>query len=97
MNNLKLYLEVSLKLQLQSQEETLLFQAFDIERNRLFFASSANSIYTTQLSSFQVSSVLLVYATFDVVMRVSVAYCVWKLSSLGVWCAGYNILYLFSR
>ncbi|PRQ59079.1 putative transcription factor WD40-like family [Rosa chinensis] len=54
MNNLKLYSEVSLNLQLQSpQEELILFSAFDIEQSRLFFASSANNIYATHLSSLQ--------------------------------------------
>lgn len=55
MNNLKLYSEVSLNLQLQStaEEELILFSAFDIEQNRLFFASSANNIYATHLSSLQ--------------------------------------------
>ncbi|CAN1746995.1 Elongator complex protein 1 [Linum perenne] len=53
MNNLKLYSEISLNIELQSQDEKLLFSAFDIERNRLFFASSANFVYNTQLSSFQ--------------------------------------------
>ncbi|XP_010260096.1 PREDICTED: elongator complex protein 1 [Nelumbo nucifera] len=49
MKNLKLYSELTFDLQLQSTEEVLLFSAFDIERNRLFFASSANVIYTTQI------------------------------------------------
>lgn len=53
MNNLKLYSEVSLNLQLQSKEELILFSAFDIEQNRLFFASSSNNIYATHLSSIQ--------------------------------------------
>ncbi|KAM1470769.1 hypothetical protein ACFX1Q_041259 [Malus domestica] len=53
MNNLKLYSEVSLNLHLQSEEELILFSAFDIEQNRLFFASSANNIYATHLSSIQ--------------------------------------------
>ncbi|KDP44998.1 hypothetical protein JCGZ_01498 [Jatropha curcas] len=52
MKNLKLYSELTLNLELQSKQETLLFSAIDIERNRLFFASSANFIYTTQLSYF---------------------------------------------
>jgi elongator complex protein 1 len=54
MKNLKLYGEISQNLELQSPQEVLLFSAFDIERNRLFFASSANIIYTAHLSSFQV-------------------------------------------
>ncbi|KAF4351235.1 hypothetical protein G4B88_019337 [Cannabis sativa] len=54
MNNLKLYSEVSLCLELHSNEgEIITFSAFDVERNRLFFASSTNSIYATHLSSFQ--------------------------------------------
>lgn len=65
MNNLKLYSEVSVNLDLPSKEETLLFSAFDIERNRLFFATSANGIYTTRLSSFQVSSLLLRFSFSD--------------------------------
>lgn len=55
MNNLKLCAEVPLNLELQSKDEILLFSALDIEQNRLFFASSANNIYSAQLSSFQVS------------------------------------------
>lgn len=51
MNNLKLCWEFTSKLQLQSEDEALRFAAFDIERNRLFFASTANFIYTTQLPS----------------------------------------------
>ncbi|KAJ6429104.1 hypothetical protein OIU84_020695 [Salix udensis] len=53
MKNLKLYSEISQNLELQSQQEVLLFSAFDFERNRLFFASSNNFIYTADLSSFQ--------------------------------------------
>lgn len=53
MNNLKLSSEVSLKLELNlGEEETVHLSAFDIERSRLFFASSSNRIYTTHLSSF---------------------------------------------
>ncbi|XP_022938580.1 elongator complex protein 1 [Cucurbita moschata] len=52
MNNLKLYTESSLNLELQTDEEVVQFSAFDIERNRLFFLSSANFVYTTQLTSF---------------------------------------------
>ncbi|GMP22931.1 hypothetical protein CsSME_00000724 [Camellia sinensis var. sinensis] len=51
MNNLKLCWEFTSNLQLQSEDEALRFAAFDIERNRLIFASSANFIYTTQLPS----------------------------------------------
>ncbi|KAL6980499.1 Elongator complex protein 1 [Sarracenia purpurea var. burkii] len=53
MNNLKLSWELTSNLQLQSEDEALRFAAFDIERNRLFFASSANFIYTTNLPSSQ--------------------------------------------
>ncbi|GKU91909.1 hypothetical protein SLEP1_g5716 [Rubroshorea leprosula] len=53
MNNLKLYSEVTSNLVLQSEEEVILFSAYDIEGSRFFFASSANLIYTTHLSSFQ--------------------------------------------
>lgn len=53
MNNLKLYSDLSLNLELRSAEEVVSFSAFDIERNRLFFASSDNFIYTTQLPSSQ--------------------------------------------
>lgn len=51
MNNLKLSSELSLRLDLQSKDEVVLFCAFDIEGNRLFFASSSNLIYKTQLPS----------------------------------------------
>ncbi|OVA18310.1 IKI3 [Macleaya cordata] len=56
MKNLKLYSEITLELELQSKEEVLLLSAFDIERNRLFFASSANIIYTSPLPSSQKES-----------------------------------------
>ncbi|KAI9128356.1 hypothetical protein K1719_001349 [Acacia pycnantha] len=52
MNNLKLFSEVPLGLKLQSNSEALRFSAFDIERNRLFFVSSDNLVYTVHLSSF---------------------------------------------
>ncbi|KAJ7971299.1 Elongator complex protein 1 [Quillaja saponaria] len=52
MKNLKLYSELSLNLEFQSKNEVLQFSAFDIERNRLFFVSSHNFIYTSHLSSF---------------------------------------------
>ena len=58
MNNLKLSREITSSLQLQAEDEAIRFAAFDIERNRLFFASSANFIYTTQLPSSQVSPLL---------------------------------------
>lgn len=53
MNNLKLSWEVWSEVQLQKEkgEEFLRLSAVDIERNRLFFASSANVIYITQLPS----------------------------------------------
>ncbi|XP_058182511.1 elongator complex protein 1-like isoform X1 [Rhododendron vialii] len=54
MNNLKQSRELTWNLQLQSEdEEALGFAAFDMERNRLFFASSSNFIYTTHLPSSQ--------------------------------------------
>ncbi|XP_054786972.1 elongator complex protein 1 [Prosopis cineraria] len=52
MNNLKLFSEVPLVLQLKSHAEALQFSAFDIERNRLFFVSAGNFVYTVHLSSF---------------------------------------------
>lgn len=55
MENLKLCAEASLNVELQSEDEVLLFSAFDIERDQLFFVSSANFIYKMQLYSFQVS------------------------------------------
>ncbi|KAL3815146.1 hypothetical protein ACJIZ3_016414 [Penstemon smallii] len=53
MNNLKLSWEVrsQLELQLGNGEEFIRLSAIDMERNRLFFASSANFIYSTQLHS----------------------------------------------
>lgn len=51
MKNLKLSWEFSSSLELQSENEVLRFAAFDIEQNRLFFASSANFVYTIQLPS----------------------------------------------
>ncbi|CDP00058.1 unnamed protein product [Coffea canephora] len=51
MNNLKLSWELPSKLQLHSEDEVVQFAAFDIERNRIFFASSANFIYTTHIPS----------------------------------------------
>ncbi|CAD5166643.1 unnamed protein product [Musa acuminata subsp. malaccensis] len=49
MKNLKLSSQFSRDLELQFEGETLLLSAFDIERNRVFFASSANVVYTLQL------------------------------------------------
>ncbi|KAL2241664.1 elongator complex protein 1 isoform X1 [Sesamum indicum] len=56
MNNLKLSWEVWSEVQLQREngEEFLRFSAVDMERNRLFFASSANFVYATQLPSPQI-------------------------------------------
>ncbi|KAI0527653.1 hypothetical protein KFK09_003258 [Dendrobium nobile] len=51
MKNLKLSSFISFELGLQSEEETLLISAFDIEHNRLFFASSANILYFFELPS----------------------------------------------
>ncbi|KAG9445043.1 hypothetical protein H6P81_016383 [Aristolochia fimbriata] len=45
MKNLKLYSEFALNLELLSEEESPLLFAIDIERNRLFFASSAGVLY----------------------------------------------------
>ncbi|CAL0320659.1 unnamed protein product [Lupinus luteus] len=52
MNNLKLFSEVSLSLKFDSNTITIRFSAFDIERNRIFFLSSQNHIYSSPLSSF---------------------------------------------
>ncbi|KAH6803923.1 IKI3 family protein [Perilla frutescens var. frutescens] len=53
MKNLKLSWEVRSELQLRGDngDESLRLSAVDIERGRLFFASSANFIYTTQLAT----------------------------------------------
>ncbi|KAJ0979468.1 hypothetical protein J5N97_014942 [Dioscorea zingiberensis] len=53
MKNLCLSSVLSSEIKLQSEHEMLLLSAFDIENNRMFFASSANSIYTLQLPSSQ--------------------------------------------
>ncbi|XP_068634801.1 elongator complex protein 1 [Aristolochia californica] len=45
MKNLKLYSEFALNLELLSEEESPLLFAIDIERNRMFFASSAGVLY----------------------------------------------------
>lgn len=66
MNNLKLYWKASLGVELQSEDEVLLFSAVDVERNRLFFASSANFVYTTQLSSLQVSLFVIECRSHDI-------------------------------
>lgn len=72
MRNLKLSTEVSSNLELQSQNEIIQFAAFDIEKNRLFFASSANFIYTTHLPSihvcslFSLSTILLIFQFINV-------------------------------
>lgn len=75
MNNLKLCSEVPLNLELQSKDETLLFSASDIEQNRLFFASSANNIYSAPLSSFQVSSSSLLLVCFVIDKFISFILC----------------------
>ncbi|VFQ63791.1 unnamed protein product [Cuscuta campestris] len=49
MNNLKLWKSLSSKVRLQSEDEVLRLAAFDMERNRLFCASSTDILYTTQL------------------------------------------------
>lgn len=51
MKNLKILKEQFSKLQLQSEDEVISFAAFDVERNRLFLASSSNFIYTLCLPS----------------------------------------------
>ncbi|KAL9224698.1 hypothetical protein vseg_000710 [Gypsophila vaccaria] len=51
MKNLKVSSEISVKLELQFDGETLLFSAVDIERNRFFFASSSNFIYIAHFPS----------------------------------------------
>lgn len=56
MKNLKLSSQFSRDLELQFEGETLLLSAFDIERNRVFFASSANVVYTLQLPLSHVSN-----------------------------------------
>ncbi|XP_010453463.1 PREDICTED: elongator complex protein 1 isoform X1 [Camelina sativa] len=53
MKNLKLFSEVPQNIQFHSTEEVVQFAAYDIDQSRLFFASSANLVYTLQLSSFQ--------------------------------------------
>ncbi|GAB4836592.1 Elongator complex protein 1, variant 2 [Ancistrocladus abbreviatus] len=70
MKNLKLSTEISAKLELrfESEEELVLFSAIDIERNRLFFASSANLIYAAPLPSHQNAkscSGIVLSATFE--------------------------------
>lgn len=49
MKNLKLLSDLTFNLKLQLKDEHLLLSAIDIERNRVFFASSANSLYTLPL------------------------------------------------
>ncbi|CAM8967076.1 unnamed protein product [Rhodiola kirilowii] len=55
MKNLKLCSQQALTVNFQSSQhgESLLLSAFDIERNRLFFASSANFLYALQLHASQ--------------------------------------------
>ncbi|KAL3523789.1 hypothetical protein ACH5RR_016623 [Cinchona calisaya] len=50
MKNLKVSCDLLSKLELQSEDEVVQFAAFDIERNRVFFASSSNFIYTALLN-----------------------------------------------
>ncbi|KAL4188965.1 hypothetical protein AMTRI_Chr08g163090 [Amborella trichopoda] len=49
MKNLKLYSEVTLELGLQSQGENVTLAAMDVEQNRMFYASTSNSIYILHL------------------------------------------------
>ncbi|CAA7389646.1 unnamed protein product [Spirodela intermedia] len=51
MKNLKVSLELSSELELQLEGETLLLSAFDVQKRRLFFASSASFIYAVHLAS----------------------------------------------
>ncbi|KAK1284983.1 Elongator complex protein 1 [Acorus calamus] len=51
MKNLKRYLELAFELPLRSSDETILFSAFDVEQYRLFFASSANLVYSLRFPS----------------------------------------------
>ncbi|KAK1321359.1 Elongator complex protein 1 [Acorus calamus] len=51
MKNLKRYLELAFELPLRSSDETILFSAFDVEQNRLFFVSSANLVYSLRFPS----------------------------------------------
>ncbi|KAL5992053.1 Elongator complex protein 1 [Asimina triloba] len=53
MRNLKLLTDIEFDLELQSLQESILFSAVDIERNRIFFASSENFLYALQLPSLQ--------------------------------------------
>ncbi|KAJ8540357.1 hypothetical protein K7X08_030276 [Anisodus acutangulus] len=51
MKNVKILKEQFSKLHLQSEDEVISFSAFDVERNRLFLASSSNFIYNLHLPS----------------------------------------------
>ncbi|XP_009794332.1 elongator complex protein 1 isoform X2 [Nicotiana sylvestris] len=51
MKNLKILKEQLSKIQLNSEDEAISFAAFDVERNRLFLASSSNFIYSLLLPS----------------------------------------------
>lgn len=53
MKNLKLFSESRAAVNLQAKNEELLVSALDVERNRIFFASSANIIYGINLSASQ--------------------------------------------
>lgn len=83
MRNLKLSTELTSILELQSENETIQFAAFDIEKNRLFFASSTNFIYTAQLPSIHVYiliSVLKFIDFIDVKNTPSLLCCDWEIS-----------------
>lgn len=54
MKNLKLCLELGADVELQSEDESLLFSAFDIEHDRMFFSSSSGVIHTLHLNPSQV-------------------------------------------
>ena len=69
MRNLKLSTELTSILELQSENETIQFAAFDIEKNRLFFASSTNFIYTAQLPSIHVYILISVLKFIDFIDR----------------------------
>lgn len=54
MKNLKLWLELGVDVELQSEDESLLFSAFDVEHDRLFFSSSSGVIHSLHLNPSQV-------------------------------------------
>lgn len=52
MKNIKVWKEISTQIGLQSEKgETILLSAFDFERNRLFFSSSEDVLYSISLSA----------------------------------------------